>query len=237
MDSRPFFEFDLREFDERNVDEIKKFAKQSFDMEDVLSTASDLKYRRGIKRVLSEEWTNPSEEFVRILASRVYSGRFTQTVREQFVTIVRTAFHEFVNDRVNDRLQSALRRSTSDEAASEGAAADSENSADPKGVITTEEELEGFRIVCAIVARVTSPDRVFIRDTQSYCGILLDDNNRKPICRLHFDGAKKYLGVLDETKKETRHLVESPRDIYGFAEQLIATCLKYDPDLAASKQG
>ena len=36
-----------------------------------------------------------------------------------------------------------------------------------------------------------------MRDVQSYCGILLDDNNRKPICRLHFNGSKKYVTLFD----------------------------------------
>ena len=62
--------------------------------------------------------------------------------------------------------------------------------------------------------------RIVHRDTQSYFGILLDDNNRKPICRLHFNRSQKYIGVFDREKKETRHPKESVDDIYGFADQL-----------------
>lgn len=65
--------------------------------------------------------------------------------------------------------------------------------------------------------------RVVCRDTQSYFGILLDDNNRKPICRLHFNGKTKYIGLLDESKNETRYSIEYLDDIYNYSDQLIQT--------------
>jgi hypothetical protein len=115
MDSRPFLEFDLFDVNERVVEELKKFAKESFDIENILSTASDLKYTKGIKRILAEQWMNPSEDFVRLLATRVYSGRMTQTVKDQFTEIAKRAFQEFVNDRINERLKSALEGSASED--------------------------------------------------------------------------------------------------------------------------
>ena len=58
-------------------------------------------------------------------------------------------------------------------------------------------------------------------DTKSYCGVLVDDNNRKPLCRLHFNAASvKYIGLFDEGKHEKRHVITKPVDIYRFAEQL-----------------
>ncbi|MCZ6751745.1 MAG: restriction endonuclease, partial [Acidobacteria bacterium] len=96
------------------------------------------------------------------------------------------------------------------------------------GIETTEEEIEGYHIIKAIVREVVAPSRVVHRDTKSYMGILLDDNNRKPICRLRFNWTQKYLGVFDEDKNETKHTLESIDDIYKFAEQLKETALRYD---------
>jgi hypothetical protein len=87
MDSRPFLILDLQNLDERAIEELKKFAKSSFDLESIISTASELKYTDGMKRVLYEEWVNPSEEFVRLFVGRVYSGRFTQAIKDQFTQI------------------------------------------------------------------------------------------------------------------------------------------------------
>ena len=70
-------------------------------------------------------------------------------------------------------------------------------------VVTTDEEVEGFQIVRAIVCSEVPVSGVVARDTQTYFGILLDDNNRKPIARLWFNRSKKYLGIFDENKRET----------------------------------
>ncbi len=232
MDSRPFLEFNMLEVNEQVVQELKKFTKEGFDLENILLTASDLKYTKGIKRILGEEWINPSEDFVRLLATRVYRGRMTQAVREQFSQITKQAFHGFVSDRINERLKSALERETSSEV-SEDAGASGEDPDAPTDtaskIVTTEEEIEGFYVVKSIVREVVDVKRIFMRDTMNYCGILLDDSNRKPICRLHFNSPENmYLGIFDENKAETKHRIEDINVIFKFAEQLKERVLQYD---------
>jgi hypothetical protein len=70
--------------------------------------------------------------------------------------------------------------------------------------------------------------RIVQRDTQSYFGILLDDNNRKPICRLHFNRSQKYIGIFDEEKNETRHPIGSVDEIYDYSDHLKKTVGYYD---------
>ena len=94
-------------------------------------------------------------------------------------------------------------------------------------IMTTIEELEGYHIVKAIVRSVVDAKRIIQRDTQSYFGILLDDNNRKPICRLHFNRLQKYIGIFDQEKNETRHPISSLDEIYDFADQLKTTISFY----------
>lgn len=68
-----------------------------------------------------------------------------------------------------------------------------------------------------------------MRDTASYCGILLDDNNRKPICRLYFNNAKKkYIAFIDAEKKEEKIPIDSIDDIYQNAKKLQATINYYE---------
>lgn len=65
------------------------------------------------------------------------------------------------------------------------------------------------------------------RDQQSYFGILLDDNNRKPIGRLHFNGKKKYVSFFD-TDKEEKVEIESNNQLYEYASRLISAVDKYE---------
>ena len=76
-----------------------------------------------------------------------------------------------------------------------------------------------------------SSKRIFIRDAQSYCAILLDDNNRKPICRLRFNNIQKLrLGLFDENKDEELIALETIDDIFQYAERMKATVLSYAKD-------
>lgn len=233
MDEKPFLELDLLDIDEHVVPELVKLTKSAFDADSIISAAGELKYVSQIKRLIATQFTQPEDDFVRFIASRVYDGMVTQKVREQFGELTRKAASQFLSDQVNDRLKSAMSGAlppplaTSSGSSAPGDVQDQEEPAEEK-VVTTLEEVEGFHIVKAIVRSAVSAQRIVMRDTQSYCGVLLDDNNRKPICRLHFNRAQKYLGIFDQQKNETRHPIGALDDIYEFAEQLRAAVRFYE---------
>ena len=145
--------------------------------------------------------------------------------------IIPVAISQFVSEKVSNRLRNALQNEDqSTQPAAESESQKEDDSAKDDGIVTTEEELEGYRIVTAIVCKAVTSDRVAHRDTKSYMGILLDDNNRKPICRLRFNTKQKYLGVFDAEKNETRIAIESVADIYEHADHLVATVRLYEGD-------
>ena len=228
MDQRPFLILDLLNIREDHVAEVKKLTKDSFDLDRMLNAATDLKYLREISTVLNEQLEEPDQELVRFFYTKaVPHGRFTAAAKEQFTPLVQRALHQLIRERVSDRLRSALQQEDApaekynDEPQAEAAPNDD-------GVETTEEEVEGFHIVKAIVREVVDANRVGHRDTKSYMGVLLDDNNRKPICRLRFNYSQKYIGTFDSEKNETKHALESLDDIYKYADELKRTVKLYE---------
>ena len=232
MDSRPFLELDLLDLREHHVEEVTKLAKGSFDLDRMLDAASELKYLRELHKVLAEQFENPDPDLVRFLYLKVNpDGRFVASVREQFSTLVPRAFQQFISERISGRLRTALAQEDvvagrKQEELTDGA--ESEDEARGAETETTAEEIEGFHIVKAIVREVVDADRIAHRDTKSYMGILLDDNNRKPICRLHFNWTQNYLGLFDAEKNEMRHELKSLDDIYQFSNQLKETARRYN---------
>lgn len=96
-------------------------------------------------------------------------------------------------------------------------------------IVTTEEEIESYLIVKSILRPVVDISRVVYRDAQTYFAILLDDNNRKPICRMYFNSlTKKYIATFDENKKETKHEISTLNDIYNFSKELADIIEFYD---------
>ena len=211
------------------VNELKRFTKPAFDLNETLTAASDLKYTKEIKQTMIEQLETPSEDLVRFFLSFVYNGVKTQTVVQQFTGIVKRALNQFLNEQINQRLQSAISKG---EVAEESVEVEEleesiEEEVEPR-IITTEEELEGFYTVKAIVREVVAADRIVHRDTQSYMSVLLDNSRRKIICRLHFNAARKYLGLVREAGKHERVEIASIDDIYNYADELKATALRYD---------
>ncbi|MDY7068803.1 hypothetical protein ACVWZP_004922 [Pseudomonas sp. TE36184] len=228
MDEKPFLELDLLDIDEYSVPELIKLTKSAFDVDSIINAAGELKYVSQIKKLIGAQVSKPEDDFVKFFASRVYEGVITQKVREQFYELTRKALAQFLNDQINDRLKSAMSGTIQPIMTSmpvtNSANADTQDR-DESGdkILTTLEELEGYHIVRALVRSVVDAKRIVQRDTQSYFGILLDDNNRKPICRLHFNRSQKYLGIFDEEKNETRHAISSIDEIYEYADQLKKT--------------
>jgi hypothetical protein len=226
MDEKPFFEFNILDFKDRDVEELKKFAKSAFDIETILTTASELKYTRTIQNLLAEWITNPSEDFVRLLSSDLLTGRrFTPAVKDQFTLITKRAFEQLISERINERLKGAMAPEVVSVVEPTAATSDA-NAPSEAQTITTPEELEGFHIVRSILREVVSPNRVIMRDAQSYCAILLDDNNRKSICRLRFNNPQKLaIGLFNDKKEEERVSLENLDDLYKHAERLKNTVL------------
>ena len=224
MDETPFFEFSLLDFKERDVEELKKFAKTSFDLDTILATANELKYTRAIQNRLTEWAVKPSEDFVRLVSADLLGNRrFTPALRDQFTLITKRAFEQVIGERINERLKGAMTLDLATSPASTQPTLGVESVAEP-AVVTTEQELEGYHIIKSILRSVISPQRVYMRDAQSYCAILLDNNNRKPICRLRFNNPSKlYIGLINETKEEERVAIDAVDNIHDHADRLKAT--------------
>ncbi|WP_447860619.1 type I restriction endonuclease [Enterobacter vonholyi] len=230
MDEKPFLEVDLLDIDENIIPELKKITKSSFDLESIINAAGELKYVSQIKKILHSQLNNPEDDFVKFFASRVYDGILTQKVRESFLNLTKKAASQYINDQVNERLKSAITGITPAiiETPNESSHIEEDEHKDESDVVTTLEELEGYHIVKAITRAVLEAPRITHRDTKSYFGVLVDDNNRKPLCRLHFNRTQKYIGLFDIEKNETRHPITTVDDIYSFADMLKATAALYN---------
>lgn len=221
MDDKPFLEINLLDIKDNQIEELRKFHKSYFDVDNIMNTASELKYTNELKGVISSEFAAPTVEFVKLLARQVYGGPMTAKTIEQFTGLVRRAAAQWKNDAINERFKAALNSET-EIVQNESGIEEPVKECDENRIVTSEEEMQAFYIVKSILAQKAPLSRIFARDTQSYFGVLLDDNNRKPICRFHFNGGKKYIEIFDADKKGTKHLLESIEDIYKFSDPILS---------------
>ncbi len=236
MDDVPFLEINLEKIRETQIEEVKKFCKENFDLENILSSANDLKYMSEIKKVIRSEFTEPSQELIRLLTKRVYEGLVTQKVLDQFTDIVKRALNSHINDVLSEKLGIAIKATeiagapVQNNIVTPEPKEDKDESVDDKAskIVTTVEELEGYYIVKSIVCEVMPVERVTYRDSQSYFAIFADDNNRRPICRLHFNNLNnKRIGFIDENRNEQMENIQRVDEIYRFKKQLLDAAKRY----------
>lgn len=226
MDEKPFLEFNITEIKDIQVEELKKFHKSYFDPDSIVNTASELKFSNELKQILSKELTNPSAEFVKYFAKQVYPSIVTAKVLEQFTNLTKKAAQTLISELITERLNTALNKEKESSAVNDAVTAIPD---EPENKIeTTQEELEGFMIVKTILRQKVDLKRIAYRDAQSYFAILLDDNNRKTICRLYLNGNKKYFVVLDENKKEVKTEIQVLDDIFNFSEKIFEIVDNYE---------
>lgn len=225
MDASPFFEFNLFDIRDHQIAELNKFKKDTFDVDSINTTAAELKYTGEIKKFLKNQWENPTDSFVTAILADVYPGKKTKQVIEKFSGIVKRSFKEFVNDILNDKLQTALANTNSEPLVNKETAAITENAEEVPEVVTTQEELEGYITMRVLLKDTVDPERIFYRDNLSYFNILLDNNIRKWICRLHLNSANKSVQFNDENK--TVVAIDKISDLISYKDKIIETTNRF----------
>lgn len=227
MDKSPFLEINLLDLGEKEINQLKKFTKSNFDITKIKSKVDDLKYAHDVHKILSSEIDSPSEDFVKVIAKQAYNGPITQNVRDKFYKIIKNEFKEVINEKVELRLNNALEKNNEDDVP---ILVENDD-----GIITTNEEYEGYYIIKSIAAKIVNPERVFIRDFKSYCTVILDDNNHYPLARMYFNNPNKLrISLFDGYEKAGKgkklfkaYNIKNVNEIYNYKEQILKTVNVY----------
>lgn len=230
MDEKPFFTINMEDLKDSSIKILEKFTKKDYNLEEILDSAEALKYIKAIRKEFEKEIENPSDELVRLLVSRFFEKSITANRMVPFKEYTKKALTTSINESISFRLKSALSINEQIEKQDNDVkpAQSLDGNTDSK-IVTTEEELEGFQIVKAILREKIPSSRIAYRDTLSYFGILLDDNNRKPICRLHFNTTNKYIEIFNNGKDAgEKILLNNLDEIYNYRNQLQQTLENYN---------
>lgn len=215
MDKRPFFEVDLNNLTDTQINYLTNFQRDSLDVNSILSSAEELKYSNLIKDFFKQQLNNTSEDFTNYILGQVYEGRKTAAVVEKFMPIVKKSFNQFMNETLSTKFAETLNNKNSiqseitlsDETPSESDIINKIN--------TTSEELEGYAIIKSILRADINPDDINYKDTETYFGILYQNNTRKWICRLYL-GTKKSIVFPTIDKGQERIYIDSLNDLYQY---------------------
>lgn len=217
MDEEPFFEFNLLNFTHEDVLELSRFAKSVFNAEAIQLAASNLRVVRQLQAELRAEFESPSEDLMKLFFSRLNPGaRFTAQANTRFSVLVKKAVEAFRAELAGSAAEDDITVFT-----------EATVLIRKEGVETTQDERDALALIQQLVADYAPPDDVVLRDAKSYCAILFQNNNRKPIARLYFNrSGQKQIGLFASVE-ETRYPLDSVADIQHYADMLRATIVGY----------
>ena len=227
MDEKPFLTLDLSNIDTRTFPHLEKVTKTNFDSSAVMAMAEELKYVSELRKVVAQEFKEPSSDLVRLFAAQVTSQRMTAQNLVKFSNLTHIAMSQYVRDEVNRRLRSAQDledpAGVIDVAEAPIQPTETIEPIEDNGIVTTDDELEAYAIIRAICCAEVPPKDIALRDAKSYCAILYKDNNRLPIARLQFDRQLPRIIIFTPDKKEEAFDLDGGIvDIYKYTEQLLA---------------
>lgn len=231
MDLIPFLEFDILNIKFNLVTELKKFTKDSFDIDNIFSTASELKYSKAIKTLFSNQLKEPSDDFVKYFLSEIYEGVKTQNVIDKYRDIVKKALNDYISEMMNDKITTALKSEETQPNENEvnkdyESLSETPLENDSK-IITTDEEVESYYIIKSILLEITDVNDISYKDNERYFSILYKGSIRKTICRINLDTRKKQILIPNPNKEFVRYYIESINDIYNFKDQLLEVVRNY----------
>ena len=226
MDKKPFLELNLLDLKDAQIEELKKFHKSYFNVDNILSTANELKYMGELKAVISNEFDAPSMDFVKLFGKKVYDGTFTSGVVEQFTTLLKRAISSYVNDLISNRLKAAIGNESPDDTPNSNDSMNEEEQEPENRIVTTELELNAFYLIKSILRKIVDVNRIMYKDTMSYFAINID-NTRKLVCRLYFNNEENLrIAFLNDDRKEERFKIDTLDDLYNYTDRIITEAKK-----------
>ncbi|MGO0882415.1 type I restriction endonuclease [Clostridioides difficile] len=242
MDEKPFLVLNLLNMDDNKISHLKKFTKNSFDIDTIFNIASELKYTSLIKAQLNMQLENPSDEFVRFIINDFYNGIKTQNVVEKFRPIVKRSLSQFVNDFMNEKLKLLLENDNEDyekkkvkdnkkkeknKIENDLTKKQDENNLpkpeiEPKNnILLTEDELKAIDIVQDILIENVSKDEIGYKKVKNDIFILYKNDIKNWICKITLNSSNKTISLPNGENDYLEYKMDEVIDIKELKDDLI----------------
>jgi hypothetical protein len=236
MDDEPFFVFNILNYDQKQVENLKFFHRDNFDALVIKRHAEQMVYLSGMTQLVDNLLRSPSDEFIRFLisqlgniASRYEIERITSKVVEKFRPIVKKSIQGSLVELMTQSISKEMGQSSEISSPTqliqevEEIEDEPEQGNEDAKIETTAEELEAFEKIKSIAEQSTNYAlEVKYKDVVSYFGInvgkstwwflrlYLSPKKKSFVTRLPVDEVKK-LSLNFEVQEMSSSFKRTPR--------------------------
>jgi len=199
----PFFEFNIRDYSNSDLEDLASFHKLSIDINNILEEAKEGYFLESFDEALFKTLYKPKKEFIKLVFDNMGGGRMSDKVSKNIFSLMNSISYEQALEKIkiNEAKESK------------------------EGILTTSDEIKAFHIVKTILGvspkiKEDSLKRVGYRDYKTHFKIIIDEKQTKEICTLwisskgnsiHIAGKKHNLKsiTVKEITKHRRDLINS----------------------------
>lgn len=176
LNSKPFFTFDLTNYDNSQLEMLALFNRQSIEINEIIQEAEDVYFLDNFDNALFKTLVE-TDDLVKLIFKNMGGLRSTEKALSQIKGLVNSISIKTALDRI---IQKEISESNS-------------------GIITTVEEIKAYNVIKTILAmsskiKTVDLERINYRDLKNSFLIIVDDKQTKNICSLVF---KEKLKAID----------------------------------------
>ncbi|RTY88001.1 type I restriction enzyme HsdR N-terminal domain-containing protein [Flavobacterium sp. GT3R68] len=171
IDPKPFFIFNLSNYNEKDIETLIKFDKRFIKVKEIVTSAQEAAFVESFEDTLYKELKAPSKDLLKIVhRNMLFKTKFTDETQLKMISLVNSALLKNIYDR------KVLEESKSNS----------------QGVVTTEFEIQAYHTIRTLLIqnKKIPKDRIVFKDYKSFFNISIDDNSKKVICKLIFTDSK-----------------------------------------------
>lgn len=199
----PFLVIDFSEITDELIENLSKFHRSflATNLNELLEEIQEFYFMQGFDNAFASELFDPSDELIKAIFNRMDGKKLTDNIKSKLKSLVNS-----------NSIQSALLKVIDEE------------SKNGNMVITTAEELKIYHTVKTILVHNKKIDsnRITYRDQKNSFNVLVDDNNKKIVCKI-ISARNKYLIEINGDKFEYNGI----DSIVKIKKQLLESALYY----------
>lgn len=178
IDSKPFFEFNLNNYTDNDIENLIRFDKRFIKINEIVKNAQELVFADSFETSLFKEIVAPSKDLMKIIhRNMIFKTKFNDETQLKMISLINSSL-----------LKSLYDKKVIDE-----------SNSNSLGILTTELEIQAYHTIRTLLIQNKKiiGDRISYRDFKSFFNISVDDNSKKVICKLVFNGSKMKMFIGD----------------------------------------
>ncbi|MDG2194362.1 MAG: type I restriction enzyme HsdR N-terminal domain-containing protein [Polaribacter sp.] len=205
---KPFFSFDLSDYDSTDLDMLALFNRQSIEIDEIIKEAKEINFINYFDDALYKTLSEPSDELLKVINKNMGGKRLSDSIAEQIKELINSISIKTALDKI---VQKEVADSNS-------------------GIFTTEEEIKAYNVIKTIMAmsskfKNSDLERITYKDYKGSFKILIDEKQTKSICSIVIKQNVKYIeinGVRNEiSDMSVSSLTKFKKELIGSALELL----------------